>query len=631
MKFPHRYLLTGVAALGIASTALATTQPDTTIKYYDSWNKSCKANNVVTHGIYKDTPLRWYSKWWPELTDEPGTIGKVPVGTPWCLINNRNFTPITSGNPLTLHENDMWVGENISAPKIRVKKSGTTLIYDTLGTWEDNTTQNSIGSVPNTWKGGTEGAYVMIHEGFGNLPYTHFIEPILNTAEQYPDIKTTLAVSVPDMDDTEWEKALSAAIKGHELVVGNSHLTLMNDVFEIFNIGDTLTPSAIKYIPKQFHGAVVGYESGSYVEKSFSIPSLDYPNGVSAEPETLWTDITLEVSRDFGNTGKSVVINGETVDFPGTIKPSSLIWDDNFGAEIAALKLKTVPALDEDKFIDYLKNCRDEINDKVYSQIVTITIHPAPAVPTCEIYYSGRYNLSLRQRAKIKESGFLASLGGWNESRQITPSEFVHPGYINVDFYDGYDDDINSDEISYFGDSQAYTLSNLPVRAADMKGVVIRGLSGVTSTIWDSFTGKAPDHLSFRILHTNQLENHYAELNALIDLKRVAVYTPSELIKSKLAGIDGGDNNPVAIENGATISVDKFSVQQNGSALTLSLPQGVYNLNIYSISGRLLHQQNLQSANGMVHSLSLANFAKGILLMQVNQGDKTVLKQKIVK
>lgn len=626
MNVSHRFLLVS-AILGTTSAFAA--QPDTTIKYYDSWNSTTTPLCVVTHGEYDNTPLRWYTKWWPTAEDEPGTLTQ-PEGSAWCLINNSEFTPITTGNPLGMQEGNRWVGANSSAPKIKVKKEGLLLTYDTVGTWADSPVQNSIDtSVPTTWKDGAEGAYVMIHEGFGSLPYAPFIKPILDVAKEYSQIKTTLALSVPDMDDAEWEAALSAAIAGHELVVGNSHLTLMNDVFEEFQVGDTIVSSSIKYIPEQFQGAVVGDEFGNYVTKTFAIPSLDYPNGVSAAPETLWTDITLEVSPDFGNSGKTITVYGETVPFPGTIKAGAKLWSDEQSKEIPMLRLKTVPALPEEKFISYLENCRKEINEKVYSQIVVMTIKPAPK---CEIYYSGREPLSLAQRAKIKESGFLAALGGWNESRQITPAEFIHPGYINVDFYDGYDDTINTDEVVYFSQEkeQAYTLSNLPVRAADLKGVVIRGLSGVTSNMWNSFNeSEFSDYLSYRIVETNRLKLHYGELSSLMDAKRIALYTPSELIRSKLFP-DSEDGNPVAVKSGNGVNSSDFRVQQNGSSLSLTVPQGAYNLNIYSVSGRVIHQEALLSESGATQAVSLSGFAKGVLLMEISQGNRTVVKQKIL-
>ncbi len=90
-------------------------------------------------------------------------------------------------------------------------------------------------------------------------------------------------------------------------------------------------------------------------------------------------------------------------------------------------------------------------------------------------------------------------------------------------------------------------------------------------------------------------------------------------------------SEPTAVPTETTQKSSQFSVHQNSSELSVTLPQGSYNLNIFSISGKLLHQQNLRNSAGSVHLVSLSNFARGFMFMQINQGAKTLLKQKIVK
>lgn len=423
-----------------------------------SSNEEYSRGSFVIHGDYDGTPLVWSNN--RNCTNEtPGESG-----TAWILENRREAL---SGLP------EEWRGWNSDAPikRITVDNESGAITYNDIGTTGDQLDRSdfSTPAVP-TWPRGAEGVYMIIHEGLGELNFETSVLPAIEVGYNHPRIRPSWSIDATQMDEDEWQEARMMYIDGNELLVQQPRLSPFKDQYETYSVGDTLVGERTLPLIPELQGAVVSMTKEATKEMIFKVPSLHYPTNNLAEPDTIWKEITLQVSMNFGNTGTTITVPSEDsvgatkeIPFPGYIHPVS---------EDMKLPLLIVPAVKEVEAVHAAKLSRLKLNEEIYS----LESSRFPKGKQCDYFYSPHVELSEDIRTALRNEGFAGSFS-YSEDHRITSADFVHPDHITVEKV--LLQDAMGEKVYPENGEMYYEPQSLSRVVADVKGVVIHGMSSI--------------------------------------------------------------------------------------------------------------------------------------------------------
>lgn len=465
-------------------------------------------NSFVMHGDYQGNPLIWSSI--RSTNKEPGESGSG-----WILENRHSRL---SGLPYK------WIGMNSNAPirNVSVDNESGAITYSDAGTTGEQLDLYDFSSpVVPTWPEGSEGVYMIIHEGLGELNYETSVLPANEVSWEFPHIRPSWSVDVTQMDENEWNEAGMMLMDGHELLVQQPRLSPFKDQIETYGVGDTLVSKrAVPLIP-ELEGAVVSMTKEATKEQVFRIPSLCYPTNNLAEPDTVWKEITLQVSMNFGNTGTTISIPAEDsvgarkeVPFPGYIHPVS--------ADMT-LPLLIVPALTEVEAVRAAKLSREKLNKEIYLKIESTRF---PIGKVCDYFYSPHVELSESTRKALRNEGFRATFC-YSENHKITAADFVHPEHITIE--KPFMMDANGETVYPENSEMYYPPMVLPHIVADAKGIVIHGMSAVVDVQYWADVHSL--HAGSRHAVAKSLYSHmFQDIYFLINKNRISMPQISDVV-----------------------------------------------------------------------------------------------------
>ena len=249
--------------------------------------------DTVTHGTFNNKPLMWWAKFAADGSLAPGEFAAEGGTSPWVLINSL------SGGKFTA---TAWESVNGSAA------------LNNLGSMQ--------AKVP-TWRDGANGAYTIILDDIGGMPFEESVKPGWDAVKNFPDIKLAWGVIVGKMDDDEWKNAIQMVAQGHEMVNHTIDHTSSADQWQIYYPGKMVSQTD-PAVPPMVRGLeVVGTwnitaatSASGKSPTTITFPMKFGPDGWSGTITQQMTQGTADNSS-FGN--------------PATHIPNGSIWIDNDG------------------------------------------------------------------------------------------------------------------------------------------------------------------------------------------------------------------------------------------------------------------------------------------------------------
>jgi hypothetical protein len=94
---------------------------------------------------------------------------------------------------------------------------------------------------------------------------------------------------------------------------------------------------------------------------------------------------------------------------------------------------------------------------------------------------------------------------------------------------------------------------------------------------------------------------------------------------------DEDSETAISLQNQRMLQKDVAIIGANANIISLRLPVGTYSLHLYNSIGRLIETSNITSTGGVVSAgLKTNSIGKGLYFLQISQGGKAVLQDKII-
>lgn len=486
--------------------------------------KSYTGGSLVYKGAFNGDTLYWKSYWWADSNDAPGIGPDSGEQSAWALINSNSFAK---------GEEYEWVGWNSDAEKWDFElDEHWDFTKINKGTWGDQIDKKGPGAYLPTYRDGAEGAYTIIHDGFGSSMFEWGIMPGNEVGYDHPRIRAGWGVKADGLDDNEWVEARQMVQDGHEIISHSYNHSTIRDQWKWFFHGDTLKADDPD-VPRKLKNIVVdSSDLLAWEEIEIDVPYISYIDGDINKPETLFTLIKCEVA-DYNYIVDSTFDNDLKIweyeyNSTGKIRAKHKGWLDAAGSNVLMLKLFCKPAWTDNDYSINMKTSKDIIDQKIYEQVNSPRF---PKDKRCE-YFLYPYDISTENtHDSLAAYGYVASCGGGHFGEPL-PGDFYHPFRLNYDnFYM-----MESEGKSVFPENpfQRLSLQGLVDRAWQTKGYMIRKFHGCVDVAdWNEVFDYDSIYCSGNI-PKSLYKSHHEYLDQLIDDHKITVYTPTEAVKYRM-------------------------------------------------------------------------------------------------
>ncbi len=527
-------------------------------------NYETNQGDTVSHGMYHGKTQWWRTKFYADGGNIPGDFPPKAGSCAWVPINSLSASEY-AGTP-----NYTWSGWN--------------------GELENRT--GLVASLP-TWRDGVEGIYTMTHNYGGIMPFDKSIQPQLDLAKEYPDIKVGWGITVDKMDQSEWENSLNIVLEGHEIFNNGMSYESTGEQWQMYYPGTTLPKHDIT-IPEEIRGltvlgawgdpATIGTldplpESIIIENDLVAITCVPYKTGASpSEIEGSVIDITSKKGEVITlSSGQTFYVEYTNRDLSGLgqnegfISATSVMWYspyilDNCGANgwssttegVSAdngapgfgLEVICAQGWEHSDYKVQLKDAQDSINQHVYNKIYTAGEYFKKGKIT--EFFGYPYNSYSNSTHDSLELYNYVSTRGGQSSRVTTMGDFFNPYEISFDdFYITRSEwNPSSSGIDYvYPDNPHMVLgmNEMVDEIISQNGYMIRNMTAVADISDNAWYDDvdAPELWPVNSpalgmggwlggITKNQLRTHYDYLQTKIDTRKLAVMTPSEVAKYRL-------------------------------------------------------------------------------------------------
>jgi len=485
-----------------------------------SGNHSTLQGDTVSHHSFNEKQMWWWTKYYAKGEQlQPGVEAVESSKNPWILINSLSARE--TGTPATPVE--YWRG------------------------WNDDVEYIKEGeAVVTTWRDGAEGAYTMMHEDFGLMPYEYSVKPALEIARDFPEIKQSWGAVVAKMNDSDFERAVAMVAEGHEIFNHSYEHTSPNDQWQYFYPSQTI-PTYDPAIPEEIRGLTV---SGTWGDPDH-VPVTPAPTVITLENELVSISCTPHWTQNAPtpeSVGSLVSIEGKQIEViepivtakaetekivlsteqdqfvkysvrdssgngmnEGLIAATGVTWletteldqygengwsgtspnvvVDN-GSPVFIVKVHCITAWEEEEYKLNIKEAADVINERIYDKFTTIGEYFSQGKKV-EFY---DYPFSMNSEAMLDTLDLYGYVGTSGETRtgSVTPGDFYHPFRISSDIFYISQSDWNpsSKGEQYVFPNNPHSrigLNEMVDEIIESKGYMIRKLSAVANIAGDEW------------------------------------------------------------------------------------------------------------------------------------------------
>ncbi|MGM0443985.1 MAG: T9SS type A sorting domain-containing protein [Fibrobacterota bacterium] len=278
-----------------------------------------KQGDTVSYGTFNGKKLWWWAKFAADSTMVPGKFAPNGGTSPWVLINSLSAADNGSVDYT-------WKGYN-----------------------GDMENMSGLDAQIPTWRDGAEGAYSFTHDDIGAMPYDGSVQPGLDVAKDFPEIKQCWGVFVAEMSEAEWAGAVEMVKNGHEIFNHSMEHTSASDQWQWFKPGNKV-PSHDPAIPKEIRGLdVVGTWNIKVVGNDFTLGNKNSKEMditmFASEPSG---SIDTGATSNQGNSHVPLVLESSTNEWANEGSPTAIYYNDYVEIEAEVYWTGLAPASSDD-------------------------------------------------------------------------------------------------------------------------------------------------------------------------------------------------------------------------------------------------------------------------------------------